>query len=208
MKKKLVIGVLSAVLLAGGATVVLGADALDSGKLAEIKSLTQQMFGLQQQIVDKEVEAGLLTQEQADKIKEGLTKKQERSDEALVNGKAPIPGMGKDHMIMNFKAGEPLTEEQIAAWLEKAKAALEEKKQAMKNAGKTDAEIAEWATEAQARLDEQAEAMKNGTFAPGKMGFGMGKGMHGREGMTGKDGFRSGREASGTTPEAGATTNS
>lgn len=179
MKKKLMVGVLSAVLLAAGATTVLGADAVDSAKLAEIKSLTQQMFGIQQQIVDKEVEAGLLTQEQADKLKESISQRKQHSEEALDKGQVPGLGLGmeKHHDTMMFKAGEPLTEEQIAEWLEKAQARLQDQEEKMKSSGKlTDEQIAEWLTKAQARLDEQKEAMKNGTFAPGDRGFG--KGMH------------------------------
>ncbi|WP_018213274.1 DUF2680 domain-containing protein [Desulfitobacterium hafniense] len=177
MKKKLMVGVLSAVLLAAGATTVLGADAVDSAKLAEIKSLTQQMFGIQQQIVDKEVEAGLLTQEQADKLKESISQRKQHSEEALDKGQVPGLGLEKHHDTMMFKAGEPLTEEQIAEWLEKAQARLQAQEEKMKSSGKlTDEQIAEWLTKAQARLDEQKEAMRNGTFAPGDRGFG--KGMH------------------------------
>lgn len=178
MNKKLVVGVLSAMLLAVGATTVLGADEVDSAKLAEIKSLTQQMFGIQQQIIDKEVEAGLLTQEQAEELKESIVEKQQRSEEALDNGKVPGLGLEKHRGTMMFKPGEPLTEEQIAEWLEKARTRLQAQEEAMRSTGKlTEEQIAEWLAKAQARLDEQAEAMKNGTFAPGDMIFG--KGMHG-----------------------------
>ncbi len=67
MKKKLAAGVLSIVLLVGGATAAIAAT--DSSKLDEIKSLTQQMLGINKQIVDKEVGAGLITQQQADAMK-------------------------------------------------------------------------------------------------------------------------------------------
>ena len=50
--------------------------ATDSVKL-EIKELTQQMFGIQKQIVDKELEAGLRTAEQADTMKAHWTQEKD-----------------------------------------------------------------------------------------------------------------------------------
>ncbi|HHY28705.1 MAG TPA: DUF2680 domain-containing protein [Desulfitobacterium dehalogenans] len=182
MKKKLIVGVLSAALLTVGATTVLGADGVDSAKLAEIKSLTQQMYGIQKQIVDKEVEAGLLTQEQADHLKESISQKQQRSEETLDNGKVLGLGLEKHRGVGMFKAGEPLTEDQIAEWLEQAQTRLQAQVETMKSSGKfTDEQITEWLAKAQARLDEQAGAMKNGTFAPGDRSFG--KGMHDKNQM-------------------------
>lgn len=203
MKRKLAIGVLSAVLLAGGATAAFGADAIDSTKLAEIKSLTQQMFGIQQQIVDKEVEAGLLTQEQADKAKESINKRQQHSEEALTNGKVPGMGMGKRGEMKEFNNGEPMTAEQITAWAEKAQSRLKAQEEAMKSAGKlTDEQIKTWVDAAQAQLKVQEEAMKNGTFVPGGMGMPGGKGMHGAKGM------HSGEAAQTVTPDTSTSTNS
>ena len=203
MKRKLAIGVLSAVLLAGGATAAFGADAIDSTKLAEIKSLTQQMFGIQQQIVDKEVEAGLLTQEQADKAKESINNRQKRSEEALTNGKVPGMGMEKRGEMKEFNNGEPMTAEQIAAWAEKAQSRLKAQEEAMKSAGKlTDEQIKTWVDAAQAQLKVQEEAMKNGTFVPGGMGMPGGKGMHGAKGMHG------GETPQTVTPETSTSTNS
>ena len=179
MKRKLAIGVLSAVLLAGGATAAFGADAIDSTKLAEIKSLTQQMFGIQQQIVDKEVEAGLLTQEQADKAKESINNRQKHSEDALTKGKVPGMGMEKRGEMKEFNNGEPMTAEQITAWAEKAQSRLKAQEEAMKSAGKlTDEQIKTWIDAAQAQLKVQEEAMKNGTFVPGGLGMPGGKGMH------------------------------
>ncbi|WP_461392230.1 DUF2680 domain-containing protein [Desulfosporosinus fructosivorans] len=74
MKKKLAAGVLSIVLLVGGATAAIAAT--DSSKLDEIKSLTQQMLGINKQIVDKEVGAGLITQQQADAMKSSIDLRQ------------------------------------------------------------------------------------------------------------------------------------
>ncbi|KGK89641.1 hypothetical protein DP73_09915 [Desulfosporosinus sp. HMP52] len=178
MKKKLVVGVLSAVLLAGGATAVFAAT--DSAKLAEIKSLTQQMFEIRKQIVDKELEAGLMTAEQAETMKEFIDKRQEASDNALAEGKVFGPGMGGKHLemrdkIMNFKNGEPMTDEQLAAWSEAAQARLTAQIEAVKSNGKlTEEQIKTWSDAAQAQLEVQKEALKNGTFVPGEMGM-MGK---------------------------------
>lgn len=204
MKKKLAIGVLSAVLLVGGATVAFGADAVDATKLAEIKSLTQQMFGIQQQIVDKQFEVGSLTQEQADKAKAFITKRQQHSNEVLESGK--VPGIGMDRRggeMKKFNNGEPLTEEQTAAWAKGAQSRLKAQEDAMKSAGKlTDEQIKTWADAAQAQLKVQEEAMKNGAFVPGSMGMPGGKGMHGGKGMRGSN------PAGTVTPEASTSTNS
>lgn len=186
MKKKLAAGVLSVVLLVGGATAAFGADA---DKLAEIKTLTQQMFGLQKQIVDKEVEAGLRTSEQADTMKKFIDQRQQFTDQALAEGKVFGPGMGKGMdrgkgnkgMLegMEFNNGQPMTAEQIKAWSEAAQTRLTAQVEAMKsNAKLTEEQIKTWSDAAQAQLKVQAEAMANGTFVPG----GMDKGMRGGHG--------------------------
>jgi|GEM_PF-642951 len=182
MKKKLAVGILSAVLLVGGATAAFGAS--DSAKLDEIKSLTQQMFGIQKQIVDKEVEAGLRTAEQAETMKKFIDERQEVHEQAISEGKVLGPGMGGKGFemrdkIMKFKNGEPMTEEQIQAWSEAAQARLTSQVEAMKSNGKlTEEQIKVWSEAAQAQLEVQKEALKNGTIVPGDMG-GMGKGMNG-----------------------------
>jgi len=182
MKKKLAVGILSAVLLVGGATATFAAT--DSAKLDEIKSLTQQMFGIQKQIVDKEVEAGLRTAEQAETMKKYLDERQDMHEQAISEGKVLGPGMGGKGMGIRDKAkifnnGEPMTQEQIEAWSVAAKERLVAQVEAMKNNGKlTEEQIKTWSEAAQAQLDVQKEAMKNGTFVPGDMG-GMGKGMRG-----------------------------
>ncbi len=68
MKKKLVATVLSAFLVLGGAAAVFAATT-DQEKLDEIKGLYQQIQELQKQVVEKKVEAGTLSKEQADSIK-------------------------------------------------------------------------------------------------------------------------------------------
>ncbi|MGE4273402.1 MAG: DUF2680 domain-containing protein [Desulfitobacterium sp.] len=185
MKKKIVVGVLSTAMLLGGAAVAWGAEAVDSTKLADIKSLTQQMFGIHQQIVDKEVEAGLLTQEQGDKMKEFIEERQQRSEEALANGEVEGFGMGMgpgpgmmDRENIKFKAGEPLTEEQIATWVENAQARLKAQEEAMKTEDKlTEEQIKSWVDAETAQIEIQKEALEQGAFVPGGMGMHGGKGM-------------------------------
>ncbi|MHB8126993.1 MAG: DUF2680 domain-containing protein [Desulfitobacteriaceae bacterium] len=180
MKKKLVTGVLSVVLLVGGAAAALGTT--DSAKLDEIKSLTQQMFGIHKQIVDKEVGAGLITQEQADKMKQLIDQRQQFSDQAIANGQ--VFGLGKEmHSAKEFNNGQPMTEEQIKAWSDSMQARLKVQEEAMKNNGKLTAEqIKVWSDASQAQLKVQEEALKSGTSIPGGIGGigGMGKrGGHG-----------------------------
>ncbi len=177
MKKKLAVGVLSAVLLVGGAAAAFGAT--DAAKLAEIKSLTQQMFGIHKQIVDKEVEAGLLTQAQADTMKKSIDQRQQSSDQAIDNGHVFSMGKGM-HGAKGFNIGQPMTEEQIKAWSEKMQAQLKTQEEAMKSIGKlTEEQIKTWSDASQAQLKVQEEALKNGTSIPGGMGSMGGKGKRG-----------------------------
>lgn len=184
MRKKLMVGVLSAVLLTGGATTAFGAA--DSAKLDEIKSLTQEMFGIQKRIVEKEVEAGLRTAEQAEKMNRFIDERQQAKEQALANGQVFSPGMGGKGMGMrnnfrNFNNGEPMTEEQIEDWSEAAKARLTAQVEAMKSNGKlTEEQIETWREAAEAQLDVQKEAMENGAFMPGKMGMSKHGGPRGR----------------------------
>ena len=181
MKKKVAIGVLSVLLLAGGATAVLGAT--DAAKLEEIKSLTQQMFGIHKQIVDKEAEAGLITQDQANAMKKFIDQRQQASEQALANGQAPFFGPGK-HGGRKFNNGQPLTDEQIKAWSDNMQARLKAQEEAMRKSGNfTEEQIKTWVDAAQAQLKVQAEALKKGTFIPGGPGMFGGKGMHGGKGI-------------------------
>lgn len=179
MKKRLIVGVLSAVLLVGGATTAFGAT--DSVKL-EIKELTQQMFGIQKQIIDKEVEAGYRTAEQADAMKGVIDKRQQASEQAIEDGKVFGPGMGGKGMgmrdnLMKFKSGEPLTEEQLITWGEAAEARLASQVEAMQNNGKlTEEQIKKWSDAEKVQLEVQKEALKIGAFIPGDMGKRGGRG--------------------------------
>ncbi|SPF52958.1 conserved exported hypothetical protein (DUF2680 family) [Candidatus Desulfosporosinus infrequens] len=60
--------------------------AVDQGKLNEIKALTQQMSNIKAQIVDKEVEAGILDQTKAGKIKNAMQERQQRIEQDIDKG--------------------------------------------------------------------------------------------------------------------------
>ena len=179
MKKKLAVGVLSAVLLVGGATAAFATT--DSSKLDEIKSLTQQMLGIQKQIADKGVEAGIITQAQADAMKSSIDLHQQYSEQAIANGQLFGSGMGGKRGGMMYTNGQPMTDDQIKAWDSTMQARLKAQVEAMKANGSTDEQIKAWTDTMQAQIKVQEEAMKKGTFPSGGMGMygGGGRGMHG-----------------------------
>lgn len=143
MKRKLAIGLLSGALLIGGATTVFGAT--DTSTLADLKSLYQQMFSLQDQIIQKEVEAGAITQEQGDFMQKSMELRQKYQDQAIDNGQIVGPGMGMGrHGMLGTNNGQPLTEEQTQALNDYMKQ----------------------------RLDLQQKALEDGTLVPGQ-GMGM-----------------------------------
>lgn len=146
MKKRLAAGILTAALLAGGATAALGAT--DPDKLSEIKGLYQQMFNLQKQIADKEAEAGMITSDQAASIKSNIDLKSQYNSQALDSGVVPNMGLRGGRGGMGMYGGQPLTQEQIDA-------------------------MNQWH---QQRLEQYNEAVKNGTITPGQFGPGMGMG--------------------------------
>jgi len=182
MKKKLATGVLSVVLLVGGSTAAIAAT--DSSKLDEIKSLTQQMFGIHKQILDKEVGAGLITQQQADAMKSSIDLRQQYREQALANGQVFGPGMGKRGGAM-VNNGQPMTDDQIKAWDTAAQARLQAQAQAMKANGLTDEQIKAWSDAMQAQLKVQGEALKKGTFVSGGMGVSGGNMRGGNRGYFG-----------------------
>lgn len=143
MKKKLAAGLLSAALLVGGATTAFAAT--DPAKVEDIKSLYQQIFGIQKQILQKEVEAGALTQDQANTAQSLMEQRQTLQEQALDNGQVFGPGMGMGIGRWGFYGannGQPLTEEQQKAFNDMM----------------------------QERLKLQEEALKNGTLVPGTHG--------------------------------------
>lgn len=82
--RKLAASVLALALLVLSAVPALGA--VDQGKLNEIKSLTQQMHSIKAQIIDKEVEAGILDQTKADKIKKKMQEHQQKIEQDIDKG--------------------------------------------------------------------------------------------------------------------------
>lgn len=176
MKNKLAVGVLSVVLLVGGSTIAIAAT--DSSKLDEIKSLTQQMFSIHKQIVDKEVGAGLITQQQADAMKSSIDLRQQYSEQSIANGQVFGPGMTKHGGAM-LNNNQPMTDDHIKAWDSAAQARLQVQAQAMKANGSTDEQIKAWSDARQAQLKVQEDALKKGAFVSGGMGTSGGKGMRG-----------------------------
>lgn len=82
--RRLAASFLALALLVLSAVPVLGA--VDQGKLKEIKALTQQMNSIKAQIVDKEVEAGILDQAKAEKIKNAMQERQQRIEQDIDKG--------------------------------------------------------------------------------------------------------------------------
>lgn len=60
--------------------------AVDQGKLNELKALTQQMNTIKTQIIDKQVEAGILDQTKAIKIKDSMKERQQRIEQSIDKG--------------------------------------------------------------------------------------------------------------------------
>lgn len=153
MKKKLAAGLLSTVLLVGGATAAFAAT--DTSKLGDIKALYQQMFSIQKQIVDKEAEAGAITADQATSMKGAIDQRAQLHDQALDNGQVlgPSVGMGmRGGFGPGLNNGQPPTQAQIDAW----------------NKARDE------------RIKAHQDALQNGTFVPGQ-GYSQGQGF-GRHG--------------------------
>lgn len=82
--RKLAASILALALLTLSAVPALGA--VDQTKLNEIKALTQQMNGIKTQIIDKEVEAGILDQTKAAKIKSAIQERQQKIEQDIDKG--------------------------------------------------------------------------------------------------------------------------
>ncbi|MGI6120453.1 MAG: DUF2680 domain-containing protein [Desulfosporosinus sp.] len=91
MLKKLTVSLLTLAFLTFGAGTSLAAP--DPAKLDELKTLNQQMYTLKKQIVDKQLEAGLIDQEKSAKIKGFIEKRQKQMEEDFANGQ--YTGFGK-----------------------------------------------------------------------------------------------------------------
>lgn len=84
MKKKIALGVLTLALTIGGATAAFAET--DLSKAGELKDLYKQMFIVQKQIVDKQVEAGAMTKEEAESAKKFIDQNQEYRNQAIDGG--------------------------------------------------------------------------------------------------------------------------
>lgn len=82
--RRLAASILALALLVLSAVPAFGA--VDQGKLKEIKALTQQMNNIKAQIIDKEVEAGILDQTKAGKIKNAMQERQQRIEQDIDKG--------------------------------------------------------------------------------------------------------------------------
>ena len=82
--RRLAASILALVLLVLSAVPAFGA--VDQGKLNEIKALTQQMNSIKVQIIEKEVEAGILEQTKAEKIKNAMQERQQKIEQDIDKG--------------------------------------------------------------------------------------------------------------------------
>ncbi|NMA69629.1 MAG: DUF2680 domain-containing protein [Desulfitobacterium sp.] len=88
MLKKFTISLLTIAFLTFGSGAAFGATTdVDPGKVAELKGLYQQMVELKMEMIDKQVEAGILEETKAEKIKEGIKERQKKIEDDLENGK-------------------------------------------------------------------------------------------------------------------------
>lgn len=92
--RKLAATVLALALLVLSAVPALGAT-VDQGKLKELKELNQQMYTIKTQIIEKKVEAGILDQTKAEKIKNAMKERKQRMDQAFEKGEYPDFGHRK-----------------------------------------------------------------------------------------------------------------
>lgn len=105
--KKLAASILTLAFLTVGVGAALGAT--DTAKLNEITGLYQQMFSIRTQIIDKQVEAGLLDKDQAKKIKSVMQERQKKMEEAIAKGELPKFGdkRGCGHRGANAQTTPP-----------------------------------------------------------------------------------------------------
>ncbi|AGA70800.1 Protein of unknown function (DUF2680) [Desulfitobacterium dichloroeliminans LMG P-21439] len=105
MLKKFAVSLLTLAFLSLGAGSAFGATAAapDPAKLAELKALHQQMVELKVQMLDKQVEAGILEKEKAAEIKAKIEHHQKKVEEDLANGKYDF---GKRHHKDGVKKSE------------------------------------------------------------------------------------------------------
>ncbi len=88
MLKKFAVSLLTLAFLTLGAGSAFGATTPDPAKLQELKALHQQMYELRVQMINKKVEAGLIDEGKAAKIKESMETHKKKADEDMANGKS------------------------------------------------------------------------------------------------------------------------
>lgn len=93
MFKKFAVSLLTLAFLTLGAGTCLAAP--NAAQIDELKALNQQMFTLKKQMVDKQLEAGLIDKEKAANIKTFIDKRQKQMEENFANGQ--YTGFGKKH---------------------------------------------------------------------------------------------------------------
>ncbi|MEA4902698.1 DUF2680 domain-containing protein [Desulfitobacterium sp.] len=93
MLKKFAVSLLTLAFLTFGAGTCLAAPT--ATQIDELKALNQQMFTLKKEIVDKQLEAGLIDKEKAADIKTHIDKHQKKMEENFANGQ--YTGFGKKH---------------------------------------------------------------------------------------------------------------
>jgi hypothetical protein len=92
MLKKFAVSLLTLAFLTLGAGPAFGAP--DAAKLAELKTLHQQMYELKIQMIDKRVEAGLLEKDKAAQFKASMERHQKQFEEDWAKGEY---NFGKKH---------------------------------------------------------------------------------------------------------------
>ncbi|SDG68067.1 DUF2680 domain-containing protein [Desulfosporosinus hippei] len=104
--RKLAASVLALVFLVVSAVPAFGA--VDQEKLKEIKALNQQMTNIKAQIIDKEVEAGILDQAKAEKIKKSMQERQAKIEQDIDKGE--FHGFGPQKGCCRKNSNAPKTE--------------------------------------------------------------------------------------------------
>jgi hypothetical protein len=85
--KKFAVSLLTLAFLTLGAGSAFGATTPDPAKLQELKALHQQMYELRVKMIDKKVEAGLIDEGKATKIKESMESHKKKVEEDMAKGK-------------------------------------------------------------------------------------------------------------------------
>lgn len=93
MLKKFTVGLLTLAFLTLGAGTSLAAP--NATQIEELKSINQQMFTLKNELVEKQLEAGLIDEDKAANMKIFIDKHQKQMEENFAKGQ--YTGFGKKH---------------------------------------------------------------------------------------------------------------